>query len=232
MDCVRSHPPIRSTKAATKARFPIGIARTTKAPSGLGCWGSSLKPICVRQNTTRRRGPPLALGCNRLPENWTRRDWGNCPRSMTAICRTVPTAARPKRGAWPNGAARQLWLNVAPSGGCLLRPPRPSVDHTPKTVSSSLVIHGLLEARRSSPSECCVTSRSCNWVEYTVFSWLMSSARHRPRTTIALRSPSTSVTDRASRMRLPLGRTWATSAMTRAVKESSRSNSPSVSCRF
>ena len=35
------------------------------------------------------------------------------------------------------------------------------------------------------------------------------------------RSPSTSVTDRASRMRLPLGRTWATSAMTRAVKESS-----------
>ena len=180
MDCVRSHPPIRSTKAATKARFPIGIARTTKGPFGLGCWGSSLKPICVRQNTTRRRGPPLALGCNRLPENWTRRDWGNCPRSMTATCRTVPTAVRPKRGAWPNGAARQLWLNVAPSGGCLLRPPRPSVDHTPKTVSSNLVIHGLLEARRSSPSECCVTSRSCNWVEYTVFSWLMSSARHRP----------------------------------------------------
>ena len=45
-------------------------------------------------------------------------------------------------------------------------------------------------------------------------------------------SPSTSVTDRASRMRLPLGRTWATSAMTRAVKESSRSNSPSVSAGF
>ena len=83
-------------------------------------------------------------------------------------------------------APRQLWLNVAPSGGCLLRPPRPSVDHTPKTLSSSRVIHGLLEARRSSPSECCVTSRSCSWVEYTVFSWLTSSARHRPRTTIAL----------------------------------------------
>ena len=60
-------------------------------------------------------------------------------------------AARPKRGAWPNaprGALVERGPQCVPSGRRDLR------LITPKTLSSSRVIHGLLEARRSSPSEC------------------------------------------------------------------------------
>ena len=67
-DCAPSLRLTRTTKGVMKARCPNGTGRTTKAPFGLGCWGSSLKPIFVRQNTTGvadHRSHLVATACRR-----------------------------------------------------------------------------------------------------------------------------------------------------------------------